>query len=190
MSTSHSSKPGSQAAQAIREARDLSEPVADRPRADSGRVEIELEVSRGRWMSWTLGGGAIGGLLIWKLGTLGVWGGVVLVAIAAHHAWRLLQTFLYPPGTIVVSDHEISLPRGPYKPRPVMARRSDITAAYVLRKSVPWNRVPPVLIVELGATAMVFPRDWFTSEADQRRVIDALSRDRPAPVRPPTVDAR
>ena len=58
--------------------------------------------------------------------------------------------------------------------QPVKVAPTDVTAVYFLRRSVPWNRSAPVLIVELGARAMAFPRDWFASEADQRHVIHAL----------------
>lgn len=142
-----------------------------------GDVRIELEMSRQRSAGWTVLGGVIGALLIWKLGTVGVWGGFVLVALAAYHAWLLIQTFLYPPGTFVVTEREVSLPRGVCVPRPVQAERKDVTAAYFLRRSVPWNKAAPVLIVELGDKAMAFPRDWFASEADQRQIIHALLRD-------------
>jgi hypothetical protein len=37
-----------------------------------------------------------------------------------------------------------------------------------------------VLVVELGARALTYPRDWFASEADQRQVIHALRRHLPA----------
>lgn len=135
---------------------------------------IELEVSRQRSLGWTVFGLIVGGLLIWKLGTVGVWGGIVLVAMGVYHAWNLSQTLLYPPGAIVISAHEVTLPRGLCVPRPVVVKPQDITAAYFLRRSVPWNHAAPVLIVELGAKAMAFPRDWFASEADQRHVIHHL----------------
>jgi hypothetical protein len=61
-------------------------------------------------------------------------------------------------------------------PRPVVVAPRDITAIYFLRRSVPWNRAAPVLIVEIGERAMAFPRDWFASEADQRHVIHAVLR--------------
>jgi hypothetical protein len=150
----------------------------DKPRTSSGTVAVELEVSRKRSTAWTICGLIIGGLLIWKLGTVGVWGGIALVITGAYHAWNLMQTFLYPPGTIIVSEREVSLPRGLCMPRPVVAKPQDITAVYFLRRSVPWNHAAPVLIIELGARAMAFPRDWFTSEADQRHVVHALLRDK------------
>ena len=121
----------------------------------------------------------VGTLLIWKLGTVGVWVGVVLLVLGAFRAWELAQTFLHAPGTIVVGDKQVSLPRGLCLPRPVKVTPADVTAVYFLRRSVPWNRSAPVLVVEIGDRAMAFPRDWFASEADQRHVIHALMRGLP-----------
>jgi hypothetical protein len=151
---------------------------SDRPRPSTGAIAVELEVSRRRSAAWTIFGLVVGGLLIWKLGTVGVWGGVALVATGLYHAWNLIQTFLYPPGTITISDREVSLPRGLCMPRPVVAKPQDVTAVYFLRRSVPWNHAAPVLIIELGEEAMAFPRDWFASEADQRHIVHALLRDK------------
>jgi hypothetical protein len=137
---------------------------------------VELEVSRQRAIGWTLVGLVLGGLLIHGLGTVGVWVGVALVATGLYHAWQLVQTLLYPPGTIEVWEHQVSLPRGLCLPRPVVVAPQEITAIYFLRRSVPWNRAAPVLVIELGERAMVFPRDWFASEADQRHVIHAVLR--------------
>jgi hypothetical protein len=162
-----------------------SKPASGKSRATGGasssggtEVAIELEVSRGRSISWTIFGLLFGALLIWKFGTVAVWAGVVLVAMGAYHAWNLVQTFRHAPGTIIVSDREVSLPRGLCMPRPVVVSPQDITAVYFLRRSVPWNHAAPVLVIEVGAKAMAFPRDWFSSEADQRHVIRALLRDK------------
>jgi len=152
---------------------------ADDVATPKGTVEIELEVSRQRSLLWTVCGTAIGILLITQLGTVGVWFGFLLIGISALHLINLIQTLLYPPGTIVVTERSVTLPRGLCKPRPIEVKPADVTAAYFLRRSVPWNRSSPVLIVELGPRAMVFPRDWFASEADQRHVIHALLRGRP-----------
>jgi hypothetical protein len=152
----------------------------DDPSAPGGShsIAIELEVSRQRSTGWTIFGLVLGALLIWKLGTVGVWAGIALMVTGAYHAWRLLQTYRYPPGTIVVSDQQVSLPRGPYLPDPVVVAPQDITAVYFLRRSVPWNHASPVLIIELGNKAMAFPRDWFASEAEQRHVVHALLPDK------------
>lgn len=116
----------------------------------------------------------VGALLIWKLGTVGVWVGVALVLTGAYRAWQLAQTFIYAPGTIKVTATQVELPRGLCLPRPITVAPSDVTAVYFLRRSVPWNRSSPVLVVELGAKALAYPRDWFASEADQRHVVHAL----------------
>jgi hypothetical protein len=157
------------------------DPVTPEPAKRRGSVDvaIELEVSRQRAIGWTIFGTIVGALLIWKLGTVGVWVGFALIAIGVFRAWQLVQTFLYPPGTIVVTEREVSLPRGLCLPRPVKVEPSAVTAVYFLRRSVPWNRSAPVLVVELGPKAMAFPRDWFASEADQRHVVHALMRNRP-----------
>ena len=69
--------------------------------------------SRQRAAGWTVFGCVVGALLIWKLGTVGVW-----VGVRADRARRVpragssLQTFLHPPGTIIVTDSEVTLPRG------------------------------------------------------------------------------
>jgi hypothetical protein len=154
----------------------------DPKRSPLETVEIELEVSRQRWITWTIGGTIGGALLIWKLGTVGVWVGYVLIALGLYRAYQLAMSYLQPPGKFVISEHKVTLPRGVHRPRPYVLEPSAITAAYFLRRSVPWNRSAPVLVVELGDKALAYPRDWFASEADQRHVIHALLglRSRPA----------
>lgn len=166
---------------------DASEPGGDEPApiekpkaTRSSRTEIELEVSRSRSIGWAIFGLVLGGLLVWQLGTVGVWAGELLVLTGIYHLARLVQTLIYPAGSIIVSDREVSLPRGLCRPRPLVVEPKAITAAYFLRRSVPWNRASPVLVVELGAKALLFPRDWFASESDQRHIIHALLRGRPA----------
>lgn len=146
--------------------------------ASAHKLSIELEVSRNRYAGWTVFGLVFGALLIWKLGTVGKGVGVVLMVLGALRAWQLIQTFLHPPGTIVVGDDEVILPRGLCMPDPLEVPAKDVTAVYFLRRSVPWNRSAPVLIVELGPRALAFPRDWFASEADQRHIVHALLRAR------------
>src|SRR5688572_8690082 len=77
------------------------EPVETSRRESGGDVEVELEVSRQRTVGWTVFGLIVGLLLIWKLGTVGVWVGILLVVIGAYRAWQLAQTYMHKPGTIV-----------------------------------------------------------------------------------------
>lgn len=152
--------------------------TGDARRDEGSGLAIELEVSRNRYAGWTVFGLVFGALLIWKLGTVGQWAGGVLMVIGAIRAYQLLQTFLNPPGTIVVGKNEVELPRGLCMSRPLKVAPREVTAVYFLRRSVPWNRSAPVLVVELGPKAMAFPRDWFASEADQRHIVHALLRVR------------
>jgi hypothetical protein len=123
--------------------------------AHTGPLEIELEVSRNRAASWTVFGVIVGVLPVLRLGTMGQWAGVVLIAIGLYRAFQLVQSFMYRPGTIVVSDKEVVLPRGLCLPKPLTVEPSAVTAVYFLRRSVPWNRSAPVLVVELGPRAIV-----------------------------------
>lgn len=109
-----------------------------------------------------------------KLGTVGVWAGYVLIALGLYRAYQLAMSLIYPPGTIVVTPTRVTLPRSAHRPRPLEVEPSAVTAVYFLRRSVPWNRSAPVLVVELGDKAMAYPRDWFASEADQRHIVHAL----------------
>src|SRR5262245_31953086 len=145
-----------------------------RGRAPLETIEVELEVSRQRWITWTIGGIIGGILLVLKLGTVGVWVGYVLIALGLWRAYQLAMSYVHPPGKFVISEHKVSVPRGVHRPRPLELEPSAITAAYFLRRSVPWNRSAPVLVIELGDRALAFPRDWFSSETDQRHIIHAL----------------
>lgn len=118
-------------------------------------------------------------MFVWQLGTVAVWVGYVLIAIGLYRAFELVRSFAKPAGTIVVSDREVVLPRAPHRAALKLAP-ADVTAAYFLRKNVPWNRAAPALVVELGPRALIYPRDWFASEADQRQIIHALRRHLPA----------
>lgn len=109
-----------------------------------------------------------------KLGTVGVWAGYVLIALGLFRGYQLAMSFMHPAGTIVVSPKQVTLPRSIHRARPIQVAPNEITAVYFLRRSVPWNRSAPVLVVELGDKAMPYPRDWFASEADQRHVVHAI----------------
>lgn len=151
----------------------------DQTSAD-GRVAVELEHARGHHARWVVIGGVIGVLCVLKLGTLGKGVGVLLMALAAWAAYKLVRTYVHPPGTLVVDGDRVQLPRGLCRGAPTELARGAVTGAYFLRRSVPWTRAAPVLVVEAGGKAFVYPRDWFAAEADQRRVLEALAGAGPA----------
>jgi len=143
------------------------------PRPDA-HVSVELEPSRQRQLSWAIFGTLCGIILVWKMGTVAVWAGYVLIALGLFRAYQLARSYMFPAGTIEVSADKVSLPLGVHKPKPLVVKPGEVTAVYFLRRSVPWNHAAPVLVVELGERALLYPRDWFATEADQRRVVHAL----------------
>ena len=98
-----------------------------------------------------------------------------LVGWSLWNLWQLIQTFRHPAGTVVVAGDDVELPRGLCRGAPAKLRKADVTAVYFLRRSVPWTQAAPVLVVEAHGRAFVYPRDWFGSESDQRRIVDELA---------------
>lgn len=153
-------------------------------RAAGGGIEISLQHARNHHLRWVVIGLILGGLCVTQLGTLGQWVGVVLLVLAAWAAFRVIQTLRHPAGTIVVERERVTLPRGLCRGEPLHLRRGAITASYLLRKAVAWHQAAPVLVVEADGKVLAYPRDWFASEADQRRVLDALLGDTTAAAEP------
>lgn len=147
-------------------------------------------MSRQRWIGWTIGGIVGGILLTLKLGTVGVWAGYIVIAIGLFRAYQLVMSFVHPAGKIIVGPKQITLPRGAHRGNPYVLAPSELGAVYFLRRSVPWNRSAPVLVVETGDRALAYPRDWFASEADQRHVVHALLSHLPHVRREPELDEK
>lgn len=150
-------------------------------RASGETVTVQLEAPRRRLINWAIFGIGFGAVIVWKLGTVGVWTGWVLIALGVYRAYLLAMTLIYPAGTIEIRDNKIVLPRRIHRPHPLVVEPGAIAAVYFLRRSVPWNRAAPVLVVELESRALLYPRDWFASEADQRQIVHALLRHRRPP---------
>src|SRR5262245_57942985 len=150
-----------------------SDAVAD---GEGEHLEILLEHMRWRHFCWALFGLVAGTLLIWRMGTVAQWLGVGLIGLGVWASWSFARTLLFDAGAIIVDGRRVVLPRGVCKPRPIELERGQIAHAYLLRRAVPWTRAAPVLVIEAGEHAYAFPRDWFATEADQRRVIHALAQ--------------
>lgn len=155
----------------------------------TGAVAIELVHARNHHLRWVVLGLVLGALCVTQLGTLGQLAGVVLLVLAAWAAFRVVQTLRHPPGTLVVDGDRVTLPRGLCVGEPLDVKRDAVTASYMLRKAVAWHQAAPVLVVETGGKVIAYPRDWFASEADQRRVLDALLGAPAAAPAPATTDA-
>jgi hypothetical protein len=181
MSTSTRSKPASESSPKDGDAEAAAPPFRadDKERGALETVEVELEGSRQRLISWTIFGTVFGALLVWRLGTVAVWAGWVLIALGLFRGYQLALSFIHPAGTIIVSEKHVVLPRKLHRPNPFDVKPSEVTAVYFLRRSVPLYHAAPVLVVELGSRAILYPRDWFANEADQRHVVHALRHHLP-----------
>ena len=150
-------------------------PAPEAARGAGERLAIDFIHARGQHLRWILIGGIVGALCIRSLGTLGQVAGVALVAWGLWNAWKFAQTFRFPAGTVVVAGDDVELPRGLCRGAPAKLARADVSAVDFLRRAVPWTQAAPVLVVEAKGEAFVYPRDWFDSESDQRRIIDELT---------------
>lgn len=150
------------------------EPAAAAERTATDRISVDLQHARGQHIRWILIGGILGTLFVIGLGTLGKVLGLVLLGIAAWNAFLLVRTMLHAPGTLVIGDETVELPRGICRGAPSKVKRGEVTSAYFLRRAVPWTQASPVLVIEAGGRAFSYPRDWFAEEGDQRRILDAL----------------
>jgi hypothetical protein len=147
-------------------------------RRSAGESSFQVELDHGRWrhLGWVVVGALIGIVLLWKLGAVGKAIGVLLLALSALHVYRFVRTLLHPAGRIEVGDDSILLPAGLCRKAAHAVPYRDVRHAFFLRRAVPWSRTGPILVVETSAQVFLYPRDWFTSDSDQRRVALALNR--------------
>ena len=172
-----STKAKSKTASAASPAPGRPDPGADAPEGHKARAEavtVYLVSDRSRRASWMLGGLVLGGLLFWKFGTVAAAGGLVLMAMGLYHTWFFVRTLRFDAGSVVIDGSGLLLPTGLCQAEGVRVSAKQVAAAYFLRHAVPWNRSAPVLVIEAGEQAYLYPRDWFASEADQRRIMHAV----------------
>ncbi len=143
---------------------------------EGGDVDVSLVHARWRNLFWGAAGTALGGLLIYAFGLFGwVVGGVILL-LGLSSAWSFVKTLLWAPGHIAVADDEVRLTPALCSPSTVIVTVADLRHAYLIKRAVPWAVSGPVLVVEAKEHTWSYPRDWFASESDQRRVLMALNR--------------
>ena len=139
-------------------------------------VAVSLEHARWRHFGWIAFGAIAGGVLIWKLGSVGKGVGIFLLVIAALNLRSFALTLLNQPGTIRIDGEEASLPRGLCRGAPHTIPVAAIKHAFFLRRAVPWTRSGPILIIETSDQVFTYPREWFASDSDQRRIAVAVNR--------------
>lgn len=143
-------------------------------RAGGTPLVVQLVAAPLRSLAIGLGVGALGLALVLWFATVAQWVGAVLLLIGALVAGFGAAAAMFPPGKVEIGPRTVILPRRVSRPRPLSYPRAAVSSAYFLRSSTPWFRASPVLVIEAEGRAHVLPRDWFASEADQRRILDAL----------------
>lgn len=146
-----------------------------RDRAD-GEIVAALEHARWRHFGWGLFGLVIGGLFVVVLGTVGKVVGVVLLVVAVLAGRNFAKTLLHAPGSIRVGAETLTVPVGLCRGDEREYPYDGVRHAFFLRRAVPWTRAGPILIIEAEDAAYSYPRDWFASESDQKRVVEAINR--------------
>jgi hypothetical protein len=141
----------------------------------SEAVEVHLEHARWRHFGWMMFGLVAGVLLVWIFGIVAKVLGLVFLLIAAIAGYGFVRTLLHPPGRIVVGDGKVTLPAGLCRGVEHRYDLDQVRHAFFLRRAVPWTRASPVLVIEVGERAFSYPRDWFVSERNQRRVAEAIN---------------
>lgn len=147
----------------------------------AGAVTIVLHTARLRHGLSAIIGVALGLVLVLKTAILGQIIGALLVAWGLYHAARWLVATNRGAATLAVRGDRVTLPRKAHKSIEAAIPTEQITAAYLLRHASPWHKAAPTLVIEAGREAFVYPRDWFASETDQRRIIDAIAVHKPMP---------
>ena len=137
-------------------------------------IQVVLEHGRNRHLSWIFFCVAIGLLFLSKLGTIGQAIGALLLLLALTQCMAAAKTFLHKPGSFNVTESEISVPTGLCSGKQLSLSQKQLEHAFFLRRAVPWNKAGPILVIEAEGIAYSFPRDWFASDSDQRRVAAAL----------------
>ena len=147
-------------------------------RRGAGESTFHVTLDHGRWrhFSWIVIGAAGGAFLIWKLGAVGKGMGFLLLAVSVLHIYRFGRTLLHEAGRIEVRDDSVMLPDALCRKEAHTVPYKQVQHAYFLRRAVPWSRTGPILVVETSERLFMYPRDWFMSDSDQRRVALALNR--------------
>jgi hypothetical protein len=142
----------------------------------SGQIEVGLADARGRSLLWALIFLGLGALAFWGLAGVGKVIAVILAVPGLRNLIALVRGLLHPPGRIKLTDETLTITPRLSAGREVAVPWSDVKHAYLLKRSVPWTRSGPILVIETERGRFSYPRDWFQVESDQRRIATVLAR--------------
>jgi hypothetical protein len=149
------------------------------PATSSAEESFVVPLYHARWRHfvWAIVLGGLGALFVASFSGLGRGLGLVLLALAVWPSLEFFRTLAHEAGSIAASASTgLALP-----PRLCAGRRAEVPLtevkhAYFLRRELPWMTTGPLLVVETRRGTFAYPRDWFASEQDQRRLIVTINR--------------
>ena len=139
-------------------------------------VEIDLRHGRWRHFRWGMASLALGVLLVLRLDGWVKLAGVLLALGGVRPSIAFVRTLLHPAGSIVVRPGQVTLTPWLCSGTALHLPISEVHNAYVLHRTLPWTTSGPVLVIEADQGAWEYPRDWFATDGDQRRILGALNR--------------
>ena len=146
-------------------------------RSPDDPLEVELEHSRWRHFAWAAVFGLFAAFLLFRVGGLFAGTlGLVAAGLMGRSGYHFALTYLRPAGRILLKGSELMLPPRLHAPAQLTLPIVDVKHAYLLRRAVGWTTPGPLLVVETARGRFEYPRDWFSSESDQRRVASAVSK--------------
>ena len=141
--------------------------------------EVVFDSQRTRHLIWALVHLTVGTLLIAILGTVAKAVGIVFLALGLLRALKFVLRIGGPEASITIGEDSVALPKKLINRRADRKRfeTDEIANVFYLRRSVPWFRISPVLVIEAcDGSVFRYPRDWFAADADQRRVAAAINK--------------
>lgn len=140
----------------------------------SADLDITFSPARSSHLVWVIVGTLLGLLFVFFFGGAGAVMGALFLIWAGYHAFRLVTALARQPQSIHVGDGGFRLPRSIFGSEVSTLEPDQIKHTYFLRRSAPLFHARPVLVVDLGDEALLYPRDWFASDQDQELLAAAL----------------
>ncbi|HKA89919.1 MAG TPA: hypothetical protein VKE22_19795 [Haliangiales bacterium] len=150
--------------------------MAKHDKTETEDVEVPLTHARWKNFAWGAFGIGLGVFLAINMGSIGWVLAAVVWAGTITNVKKFVQTFLNPPGKIVIRGEDVVLPRGLCTGDEQAMPLGDLKHAYLLRRAIPWNTSGPVLVIETRRGVFEYERDWFPLDGDQRLVTATLNR--------------
>ena len=145
---------------------------------DAAKADLAVELVPARWRhaTWGLVLALLGLFLAARVGgTTPTIAGVLVLGGATYHLWSFVRSFLRAAGGISL-DGDVLVVTPRQHAEALRLALTEIRSAYVLRRRALLAISSPVLVLETARGTFEYPRDWFMTDGDQRRVAAAVGR--------------